>query len=243
MNKTAKITLLIIGVIAIVVAFGMHSFLTAARTTIFLFAGNYPAGTEITQDILIADEIETRIITQQLEMRGEGDPRFITEYNLDRVLGSYLRTDAVIGTLLLSSHASDVTGSPVEIGLTPNNVAIAIPVDNIEITNPSMIKGARVNIYAGFEAGDSRVFTVPFAQYVRVLDVLYAQLLDENIGTPVVSGVVVELAPQQSLELAHYIENGTVRLGVVRPGGYTIIPLTAVESVIPQEETEENTHE
>jgi len=232
MSKTAKITLAIIGVMSVLVAFGMYSFLTEARSTIYLFAGNFAAGTEITPEMLLTDEIETRIITQQLQMRGEGDPRFITEHNVDRILGTHLRTDVAIGTILLSSHSTEIGGSPVEIALAPGNVAVTIPVNNVDVGNPLLENGSRVNIYVGFALGDMQVVTALFAQYVRVLDIQRLEPVDLDLGAPVLSGVIVEVTPEQSLSLMHAIENGSVRLGVVRAGAYEPVDLIPIESVL-----------
>ena len=234
MTKTVKIALAVIGLLAILVSYGIFQFLSAERTVIYLFNANHRAGTLITPEILIEEEIETDIIRRQLQMRGPDDPRFVTEHNLEHFIGTHLRTDVMQGMVLISSYSVDFAGSPAEMGLSPNNVGLAIPVDNITVTNPLMTQGARVNIYAGIvspnEAGEAVSFTIPFTQYTRVLDVLYDSMGGEG-GTPTVSGIIVELTPQEALVLAHYIKNGTVRVGIVRPGNYEPVPLEGIETI------------
>jgi len=242
MNRTAKITLVVIGIMSILVGFGMHSYLTEARTTIYLFADSFSAGTQITPDMFVSDEIETRIVTRQLQMRGENDPRFITAYNIDAVIGTYLRTDVVVGTVLLSSHSMEIGGSPVEIALTPGYVAVTIPAINIDVGNPLLSYGSRVNIYTSFSLENQQAITAMFAQYVRVLDIQVSQPLDTEIGAPILSGIIVEVSAEQSLDLMHAIENGKVRLGVVRAGAYEIIDIPPVESVVSEPMNEQPLH-
>ena len=52
------------------------------------------------------------------------------------------------------------------------------------------------------------------------MDVIYAEKLNEVAGSPTIAGVSLEVTPEQSVELQHAIEFGSVRLGIVKGGYY-----------------------
>lgn len=233
--KKSNMSFLIILMLGVLVAFMTYSFLSTAKTTIYVFKDNYPAGTKITENILVPQEIDSRIVVEVA--RQNGGVVYITDANKDEVIGSFLITDVVKGTPLLSSMSDKLGGSPPEVRLSPNHVAVTVPGDNITGVNPFIKHGARVNVYAGFETDNSPVEYL-LLQNVKVLDVQYAEVNNSNTNTPTLSGITLEVTPEQSIALQYACEFGKIRLGLVKAGQYKEVsqPPYTIDKVVPMQE-------
>ncbi len=235
--KTSKISFIVIIVLALIAGFLSYSYLSSAKTVIYLFNDDYPAGTTIEPEILVPTQIDTSVV---YEAATRGDAIYITSDTLEQVIGDFLRTDVIAGTPLMSVHSNEVGGSGAEIRLAENMVAVTVSVDNITAGSPFIDVGSLVNVYTNYQVDDEYISELKF-QNVRVVDVVYAEKYNESSEAPVIEGVTLEVTPEQSVELQHALEFGTVRLGLVKSGYYTEkeVPAYRIQNVLPKEVTEE----
>lgn len=214
--KSSKLSLIIIVILAIVVGVLSYSYLSSSKTDIYLFDGNYSAGTPITQDILTVTQIDTDLV---LEAFARGEGQYITSENIEEVLETHLKTDVLAGMPLMSLYSDEIGGSGAEIRLAEDMVAVTIEADNLTAGSPDIENGSMVNIYASFE-GQNTQETKLLYQNVKVIDVLYSEIYNEASETPTVAGVILELEPEESIVVEHAIEFGSIRLGLVKAGAY-----------------------
>lgn len=232
--KSSKLSFVIIIILALVVGFLAYNYLSSAKTVIYLFTDDYAAGTVIEPEMLTPTQIDTSVL---YEAASYGDAVYVTSENVEEVLGDYLRVDVVAGTPFMSIHSDQVGGSGAEIRLEDDKVAVTIYADNISAANPFITVGSTVNVYTSYEVEKETVTELKF-QNIRVLDVLYAELMNETSGSPTISGVTLEVTPEQSVELQHATEFGSVRLGLVK-GGYYVeeeVPAFKMYNVGPGDE-------
>jgi Flp pilus assembly protein CpaB len=214
--KTKKISLIIIIVLAILVGIGVYSALNSKRVEIYLFKDDYKAGTLITEDMFVTQQVDKSIVEDAIANRGATGVIFVTKNNIAEAIGHYLRYDVYKGTPFLSNNVDVMGGSPAEVHLGKNMVAVTIPVDNMTGVTHLLGTDSRINIYAGFEQ-DFEKHTVQLLENVRVLDVLIDYYQSE---IPVLAGVTVEVTQEEAVSLTHVLMFGSVRLGAVKVGQY-----------------------
>jgi len=235
--KTSKLSYIVIIILAIVAGFLSYSYLSSAKTVIYLFNDDYPAGSPILPEMLVPTQIDTSVV---YEAATRGDAVYVTADNVEEVLGDYLRIDVLGGTPLMSVHSDQIGGSGAEIRLDHDKVAVTISADNITSGNPFITVGSTVNIYTSYQVDEDYITDLKY-QNIRVLDVLYGEKFNETSGAPIIEGVTLELTPEQSVEVQHAMEFGTVRLGLVK-GGYYVeeeVPMYRMQNLIPEELDEE----
>jgi Flp pilus assembly protein CpaB len=219
--KSSKLSYIIIVILAALVSFGTWSYLSQAKTTIYLFKDNYSAGTKITPDILVEQQIETKIVDQlKLQNMGSGGAVYITKDNINQIEGDFLKGDVIKGTPLMSTNSNQIGGSPAEARLAENMVAVTIPVDNIKGAHPKLEAGSRVNVYTGYQLDNNKGIEKIQLQNIKVLDVLYSETMNESTKTPMLSGLTLEVTPEQSVQLQFAVEFGKVSVGIVKAGHY-----------------------
>lgn len=209
-----SISFVIILVLGIIIAYLTYNFLSSTKGVIYILKDNYQAGTRITESMLIPLETDADIV----RLGAQTGFVYVTDENIDQVLGTYLVTDVVKGMPLFLSFSDKFGGSPPEVHLSSDYVAVTVPCDNITGVNPYIQYGARVNVYAGFQLEGGETVEYLLLQNVKVLDVQYAEVQSNN--SPVLSGVTLELTPEQSIAVQYACEFGKIRLGLVKPGQY-----------------------
>jgi|LSQX01.2.fsa_nt_gb Flp pilus assembly protein CpaB len=232
--KTSKLSFIAVIILAIIAGFASYSYLSSAKTVIYLFADDYSAGTPIEPEMLMPTQIDTSVV---YEAASRGEALYVTSSNVEEVLGDYLRTDVLAGTPLMSVHSDQIGGSGAEIRLEDDMVAVSMHADNFTVGNPFISVGSTVNVYTSYQIDEESITELKF-QNIRVLDVLYAEKMNESSGSPTISGVTLEMTPEQSVELQHAVEFGSVRLALVK-GGYYIeqeVPAYRMHNVIPADE-------
>lgn len=213
--KTKKITLIIIIVLAVLVGIGVYSMLNSSKTEIYLFNEDYKAGTLITEDMFIPQLVDESIVEEAIRNRDVTGIIFVTKSNIQEAIGHYLRYDVYKGTPFLSNNVDIMGGSPAEVHLSENMVAVTVPVDNMTGVTHLLGTDSRINIYAGFEDNFEK-HTAQILANVRVLDVL----VDYSQDIPTLMGVTVEVTQEEAVKLTHAMMFGSIRLGAVKVGQY-----------------------
>lgn len=224
MNDKKKSSSLLILVIAVVLAAGVgylaYTFLNAEKETIYLFADDYPAGTQISESMLVPTEVNKSMIDDSYAVMGDSNGAYIKPSNIDQINGAFLRTNVAKGTPFISTQTAEFGGPAVETRLAPDMTAVTIPADALSATIMDIDEGARVNIYTSYtfqdENGKEEKVTFSTLQNVKVLAA--AREAEENGGG--LKGVTVELTPQNAAKVAFGIQYGKIWLGMVKPGEY-----------------------
>lgn len=217
-NKKILILLSVAVICAVIAAFGIYGILTPQRSTVYIFNGNYAAGTRVTRAMLSSVEVDSDLIVNS-NAASTGD-YFVVGADLDAVLNTagVLRSDVRSGNVLTASMLSTTGGSRVEMAMGPEKVAVTIGANNITSVTPELAQGCRVNVYANYN--DS---TVLILQAQRVLSVAY-----EN---GYVTGVTLECSVADSMRLVHAYTYGTIHLGIVDASGYNYVQDNAAYNI------------
>lgn len=217
-NTKSKISFIIMILLATVIAFFTYSFLNTAKTQTFVFNDGYTIGTKITKDMLVSRETDSETV-RQVRNTSVDNAYYITNKDLDTILGKTLRADVLRGMPLMANMTDELGGSPVEKRLDSNAVGVSVAVDSVAASNPFLQYGSRVNVYSTYET-DDEIRTEVILQNIKVVDVLYDDIDTERTGAPSVMGVTLEVSIEDSLELINALEIGSVRLGNVALGDY-----------------------
>ena len=224
--KKSKVNIgfFVIIILALLISVATYSFLDESHADIYVFNNDYDAGTVLRSDMLARQEMNRDMVMSVNYGGGQDGSFFITESQLSEVMDQPLRTDVKRGMPLMSNFIDSVGGSPVEKRLGNNKVALTVPVDNVTSSNPFLTHGSRVNIYASLSIEDAededRDTTLLIFQNVRVLDVLYEEMMSERKGSPLLEGVTLEMDPEDSAAVMYAAEYGNIRLATVKTGAY-----------------------
>lgn len=241
--KSNKILFFVIIVLSGLVFLFGYSYLKSTKETQYLFNNSYQAGTKFDPATMVTPvTVDSKLVTSLNVRTATGEPaRYITEKDLNNYIGQKLLYDVYAGSPVIDTLIGDKGGSPVEMNLKPNMVAVTVETTNTKIGSPYIKRGAFVNVYAGYtekksdtdspagtqqnkgqesqaSINDKQVERLLF-ENVRVLDVL----INEATGVPPTFGVTLELPPEQSTILNYYAEFGSLRCAVVKPNQYKSI--------------------
>ena len=211
-NKKAIIILCIAIVCAIISGVGLYSFLVPQRATIYVYKGNYEAGTTLTSDMLTPMQVDARIVSNGANK--STDSYYITSSTINDVLkkGNKLKTNVVKGMPVIPQQLSVEGGNALEYVMKPESIAVTIPVNsNTGITN-DLKAGSRVNIYTCHKANSGGQQTQLLFQNMKVLAVYKS---DGQI-----TSVTIEVNHSESLKLIYATTYEIVYLGLVNESGY-----------------------
>lgn len=183
-------------------------FLAPQRDIIYVFRGDYTAGTQVTRELLMPVEVDATIT--EMGEATDISKRYVTQDEYTEVLqnAGTLRYDVSEGTALMKNMLSSYGGSKVELAMKPSSIAITVPSDYLSAVTNELNTGAYVNVYASYDNAQ----TVLILQNVRVLT---APKVDG-----ILSGVTLEVDHEQSMKLVHAMNYGKITFGLVNGQGY-----------------------
>lgn len=207
MNKKSRSIFIIVAIailLAGVTSFAIYKFLSPQRVTIYQFNDNYTAGTAIDENMLRAVQVDAKAISAGTS--ADVESTFITQNSIKEVLtsGDSLRMDVSEGMPLMLSLLSVTGGSTIEQNLSPNAIAVTVPVSEASSVTNDIAAGTSVNVYSN----DGSSTTDLLLEGMRVL----AVQKDDN---GVVYGVTLEVNKDQSLKLVNAATYATIYLGIV----------------------------
>lgn len=185
----------------------IYNYVAPSRGTIYVFNDSYPAGEQVTSDMLSPIQVDSSII-----VAGKKDSintRFVSPSDYAEVIksGDSLRIDVSEGMPLTTSMLSVAGGTTIEMNMKSDSVAVTVPVDSNTGVTDGLKEGSRVNIYSCMDAQ-----TTLIQQNKRILAV-YSE-------DGVITGVSVEENIDESMELIHAATYGQIYLGLVDATGY-----------------------
>lgn len=199
----ALITVLLIGATCYLI----YRYLSPSRGAIYVFNDNYPAGTQVTKDILTAIRIDSTIIDGG--RNGKIEDQFITpqQYEQYTTAGDTLRMDVAKGMPITPSMMSQIGGSMIEMNMQSESVAVTISVNNITGVTNELQPGTKVNIYSVMDDGVRLIL-----QNMRILATYYS---GESL-----SGVSIETQQSEAMKLIYAASYGSIYLGLIDGSGY-----------------------
>lgn len=210
-NKKILIVLSVALMLCVISSVGVYLLLSPHRATVFVFKDNCAAGTQITQEILTPVQVDATIV--QAGKSASINEQYVTADEYAEVLknAGTLRWDVTKGSTLTKSMLTTYSGSKVERLMKPSAIAITLSADYISAVTNELSSGARVNVYASYDADGGE--TKLLLQNIRVLT---APKSSEGL----LVGVTLEVDHEQSLKLVHAITYAKVYLGLVDEMGY-----------------------
>ena len=207
--KSRKILIVLLLALAMMIAaaFSAYQVLAPNRATIFVFNENYPAGTQVTREMLTGIQVDSSLLVGGSSVP-VGD-RYVTGNNINTVLqtASILRMDVYSGTAIMSSMLTTTGGNQIEQRMRQDSVAITIPANNVTGVTSELSFGSRINVYASYNAE-----TVLLLQNMRVLRT--------TRGSGGLASITIEVTVEESLKLVHAQTYGSVHMGIVDAHGY-----------------------
>ncbi len=210
-NRIIAIFSVLAAVSAILTSLLVYRYLSPARGTIYVFNDDYSTGMQVTKDMLSPMQVDSTIITSGA--RGSIEDQFVSSEDYRTIIsaGDTLKMDVAKGMPLTQAMLSMIGGSSLEMNMKPTSVAVTIPVTNITGVSNEIASGSRVNVYMASTASDLQEVDLVL-QNMKVLAV-YKE--DGEL-----SGVSLEVTPEQSLQLVYAENYGNIYLGIIDAGGY-----------------------
>lgn len=212
MKRNIKILIVLSVAVVFAVAAGIsiYAFLSPQRSTVYVFDGEYDAGTMLTADMLTPVQVDSSIMIAGA--RAPVGQRFVTSDDLPALLkvGDSLKTNVSEGTPLMLSLLSATGGNAIEMTMQSSAVAVTVSATPITGVTNDLEQGASVNVYVTFHTGKTSLLF----EKMRVL----AVHKDGNGGA--LSGVTLELTNEEAVQLINASSNGTLYFGLVNAGGY-----------------------
>lgn len=207
-NKKILFAVAIAAITMISACLLLIGFMQPMRTTFYVFRENYKAGTTITSSMLTPVQADSRIVLAG----GTADSElyFITNKNLAENIkaGDVLRVDVKQGEAMLISHIASQGNNEVEVKMSPNSVAVTIPVSNITGITADLKSESHVNVYVSYDSGETSLLL----ENIRVLSVAKNETELE--------GVTLELTKDQAPIVIEAMNLGDLYLGLVNADGY-----------------------
>lgn len=196
---------------AVLVSFLVYHYLNPARGIIYVFNDDYQTGQQVTKDMLMPLQVDMSIISGGA--KGRMEDQFVTSSGYESIVtsGDTLKMDVAKGMPLTRAMLSKIGGSSIEMNMKPTSIAITIPVNGITGVTNDIQPGAHVNVY--FASGMSQ------EQYVQLI-LQNMKVLAVYKEEAELSGVSLEVTPDESLELVYAQNYGDVYLGLVDAAGY-----------------------
>lgn len=210
-NKKIVIALVLAVLFAAIAGFGVYQLLTPQRTTVYIFNGDYSAGTQVTSNMLSSVEVDSHVVNNG--MRASTGDYIITSQTIQSAISSagYLRSDVYAGNIFTSSMLSSTGGNRIERTMKKDAVAVTVGVNNVTGVTNNLSQSSRVNVYANYNDA-----TTLLLQNVRVLST--ARDNNGNILT-----ITLEVSSNDSLKLIYAYNYGSIHLGLVDYNGYQAI--------------------
>lgn len=213
MNKGAVITLLLMVAVGIAFGVGFYFYAQTMRSTIFLFSGDYKAGTQVTKEMFLQQEIDSQTY-RGMALNGEKAMYVSSDQLLSYIeKGDKLAADVAAYMPVVDSMFVSTGGTGVERRLDDNKVAVEIPANKVNgLSGNEVDVQSRINVSTFYSMDDIQETDLLF-QDLLVLDVVYDA--DGNL-----TSIYVELSPEDSIILQHAIVAETVSIAVTKPGSY-----------------------
>lgn len=213
-NKKTILILIVAICCAIAGGIGLYTYLVPQKSTIYVFNGDYEAGTLFTSQMVTPMQVDSHIVTNGASK--STDSYYITSATINDVLkqGNTLKTKVSKGMAVIPQQLSVSGGNALEYAMKSDAIAITIPVNsNSGITN-DLKANSRVNVYTSHQGSGGIPQTTLLFQNMKVLAV-YRN--DNGI-----CGVSLEVTQAQSLKLVYSATYESIYLGLVNENGYQV---------------------
>lgn len=213
MNKGTAVIFIVAIIVALAAGFLVYQWLGTKKSTIYIFKGDYKAGTQIAGDMLSKMSIDSDAYDAM--GHNEAGIAYMTadEISAHIASGDRLAVDVVQYMPVMTNLFISSGGTGVESRLDDNKVGVEILASKVYGLSGNEVRvGSRVNISSNFEFENTKENDLIF-QDVLVLDVTYDD--DGNIAA-----IYVEVEPKDSVMLQHALINETVSVAVLKTGAY-----------------------
>lgn len=212
MNKLKNKKIIIVISIAVISAIAagilIFSFLSPARTTVYMFNNTYEAGTKVTGSMLTPMQVDSNMIVAG--SRTDTSTHFVTSENYNSVVSEndVLKIDVDKGDCFMTSMLSSQSTNRIALRMDPTSVAVTIPVSSTTGVSNSIKAESRVNVYVTYNSGG----TYLILENVRILSVATKD--------GAVTGYTLELDNQNAVKVIDAINTGSIYCGLTNGDGY-----------------------
>lgn len=186
----------------------IYSFLSPARTTVYMFNNAYEAGTKISGNMLTPMQVDSNMIVAG--NKTDTSTHFVTSDNFKNVVSEndVLKIDVDKGDCFMTSMLSSQSTNRIALRMDPKSVAVTIPVSSTTGVSNSIKAESRVNVYVTYNSGG----TYLILENVRILSVTTKD------GS--VTGYTLELDNQNAVKVIDAINTGSIYCGLTNGDGY-----------------------
>lgn len=219
MGTGATICLILMVVIGVVFGLGFYTYSKSLRKGIFVFSDNFDAGTQVTKEMFLTQEIDSKTY-QAMGAYGKGG-MYVTSAELNEYIanGERLAADVVAFMPATTNLFITTGGTGVESRLSDGMAAVEIPVGKVSgLSGNEVGVGSRVNVTSHYSLGgedmqEQKVSSLVF-QDLLILDVV-------NDEDGMLQSIYVECKPSEAIKLQHSLVFETVSVSILKPGTYT----------------------
>ena len=217
MNKAKNRKILLIVLVAllsaVIACVALYLYLTPQKVTVYIFNGNYEAGTVVTNSMLAPVQIDANLVLQG--QKTKADQVLITAKTKAQYIDNKrnaLRVDVTEGLPLTASVLTQNVSSPIGMALEDTDkIAVTVNVNSVSGVTNSLKAGDRVNIYAS-GTGENGYETKLVFQNMRLLYV--------NGSGNSITSATVEVTTEESVKLINVSKSYSLHFALINGSNY-----------------------
>lgn len=206
-GKKIMIVMFVALIFAALAAYSIYVYLTPAKSTIYVYNGDYEAGKTISSDMFTPILVDSNIVINGRD--ASINEQYVTSSNFNSVVnsGDSLLVNVFKGQSLTLSDLSVASGTAIEKNLATNAIAVTINLNSTTGVTSGLRIGSRVNVYSSYEG-----ITSLLLESMRIIKV--------NTSDGALSSITLECTQQEAVKLIYAQEYTSVHLGLINENEY-----------------------
>jgi len=209
MSKGKKIMIVIFLAIifAAIAGYALYVYLTPLKTTIYVYNGDYVAGTTISANMLTPISVDNTIVVNGKQAKAS--EQYVTASTVNSVVnsGDSLLVNVYKGQALTLADLSVASGTAIEKNMRTDAIAVTINLNSTTGVTNGLRIGSRVNVYSTLDG-----VTTLLLENMRIVTV--------NKNNGVLSSVTFECTQEEAVKIIYATQNTSVQLGLVNATEY-----------------------
>lgn len=209
MSKGKKIMIVIFLAIifAAIAGYALYVYLTPLKTTIYVYNGDYVAGTTISANMLTPISVDNTIVVNG--QQAKASEQYVTASTVNSVVnsGDSLLVNVYKGQALTLADLSVASGTAIEKNMRTDAIAVTINLNSTTGVTNGLRIGSRVNVYSTLDG-----VTTLLLENMRIVTV------NKNNGA--LYSVTFECTQEEAVKIIYATQNTSVQLGLVNATEY-----------------------
>lgn len=207
-NKKIILVLLLATIVSIAGGYLVYKAFTNQKTTIYVFNGDYVAGTTITSDMITTIECDKDIVVSNKKAHA-GSVFVSSKEQMQALIGDSLRINVTGGMPVMSSITMSKGGNEIEASMSDTAIAVTVNINSVTGVTNDLRTGSLVDVCILYDDEQS----------MEVLEGMRILAIHKADGNSL-SAVTFETDYNTYKKLVYANASATIHLGLIDADGY-----------------------